>query len=229
MSVAVSTGSEQLEAECRRLAEALSLSERDRQLVGYEIHDGLVQDLTAAALLLEGSERQATFATGDAQASFAKGLQLLRDSISAARQMVRGATSLDVDGGDFVAALSRLVGKFRTEHGLPITFSGAAEHLRLPASVRYLLLRIAQEALFNAWKHSQAGQVTVRLTRHNDTLDLLIADDGVGFDPLQVPAGHFGLDGIRARAGILGAKLNVTSNPGQGTQVSVQVSTSPLD
>ena len=49
----------QLEAECQRLTEALALAERDRQLLGYEIHDGVVQDLTAAAMLLEGAGRQA--------------------------------------------------------------------------------------------------------------------------------------------------------------------------
>ena len=51
----------ELQAECRRLSEALTLAERDRQLLGFEIHDGVVQDLTAAAMLLEGAGHHATF------------------------------------------------------------------------------------------------------------------------------------------------------------------------
>jgi len=212
-----------LAAELRRLNEALALSERDRQLLGYDLHDGVVQDLTAAALLLESAGRQAQFGLAQTQESFAGGLRLLREAIAEARRLIRGLASVELDDDGLVPALQRLVDKFRADHGLPVTFTSEVQDLRLPASVQHLLLRIAQEALFNCWKHAQATRVEVRLIASGPELELAISDDGAGFDPARLPAGHFGLEGIRARARILGAKLELQSAPGQGTRINVRL------
>ena len=228
MAAALSNGSAQLEAERQRLAEALTLAERDRQLLGYEIHDSIIQDLTAAAMLLEGGGRQASFPSAEAQESYAGGLRLLRESISEARQLIRGLTTLEQTGGTLAKSLSRLVEKFRADHSLPVTFECAADGIQAPASVQHLLLRISQESLFNIWKHAQASRVQVRLIQRGDELELSISDDGVGFDPSKIPPGHFGLEGMRARAAILGATLQVNSKSGEGTRITVQVTVPPL-
>src|SRR5262245_41540375 len=95
----------QLQAECHRLAEALALAERDRQLLGYEIHDGVVQDLTAAAMQLEGAGRQASFASPDGQESYAGGLRLLHESMAEARRLIRGLATVELDERGLVSAL----------------------------------------------------------------------------------------------------------------------------
>src|SRR5882724_2716058 len=107
-----------LNAECRRLTDALALAERDRQLLGYEIHDGVVQDLTAAAMLLEGAGRQATFASPEGCDSFAGGVRLLHESIAKARWLVRGAAAVELDENGFASAFARLVDKFRADLAL---------------------------------------------------------------------------------------------------------------
>src|SRR5437870_3217244 len=84
-----------LEAECRRLTQALALAERDRQLLGYEIHDGVVQDLTAAAMLLEGSGRQATFTSPENHESYASGVRLLQETIAKARRLIGGVVAVE--------------------------------------------------------------------------------------------------------------------------------------
>src|SRR5438105_9172247 len=94
-----------LEAERRRLAEALALAERDRQLLGYEIHDGVVQDLTAAAMHLESAGAQAQFASVEAGENYAGGLRLLRESIAEARRLIRGLVSVELDGRGLCSAL----------------------------------------------------------------------------------------------------------------------------
>lgn len=217
-----------LEAERQRLAEALALAERDRQLLGYEIHDGIVQGLTAAAMHLEGAGRQATFASTEMHDNFAGGLKLLRETIAEARRLVHGLALAEInpverDDRGLVSALARLVEKIRIDHGLAVTFASEAEGVSLPASAKHLLLRIAQEALFNVWKHAQAKRVEMRLTKSANTLLLSIADDGVGFDLSQAKAGHFGLEGMRARARVLAAELSVESALGQGTRIEVRV------
>jgi len=222
------TGGLELQAELRRLTEALALAERDRQLLGYEIHDGVVQDLTAAIMLLEGAGRQATFSSPEAQDNYAGGMRLLQESIAEARRLVRGAASIEPTSGGLVAALTRLVERFRADPRLPLQFHCIIQELRLPASVEHLLLRIAQESLYNVWKHAQATEVEVRLMQNEDQLELSIADNGVGFDPAAVPAGHYGLESIRARARILNANLLFDTAPHHGTRVVVQLTMQPV-
>jgi len=213
----------ELTSECRRLAEALELAERDRQLLGYEIHDDVVQDLTAAAMQLEGAGRQATFASPDGKESYVGGLRLLQDGIAKARRLIRGSVGMDIDERGLASALTRLVQRFRDEQGLPVAIDCEAGEIALPKSVQHLLLRIAQESLFNVWKHARASAVEVRLAKEDGALTLVIADNGVGFDPATAPSGHFGLEGIRTRARVLGAELLFDTAPDHGTRVVVRL------
>ena len=209
--------------EVERLAEALALAERDRQLLGYEIHDGVVQELSAAAMYLEGAGREARFDSVEAQEIFASGLRLLREAIASTRQLIRGTVSVELDERGLASALVRLSEKFRADHGMPIDFSASESVARLSASAQHLLLRIAQEALYNIWKHAHAKHVQLKLAATEKHVELSIIDDGVGFDLQHIPAGHFGVAGIRARARILGADLHIDSRPGHGTRITVRL------
>ena len=213
-------------AELQRLTAALALAERDRQLLGYEIHDGVVQDLTAAAMYLEGAGREAQFSSAETQEKFASGLRLLRDAIAEVRRLIRGTQAIELDERGLESALQQLARKFRADHALPVDFSARADGLTLAASTQHLLLRIAQEALHNVWKHARAKSVHVELIASDNQLELRISDDGLGFDPALVPAGRVGLEGMRARARILKANLQIDSRPGQGSRVAV---TMPLE
>jgi signal transduction histidine kinase len=209
--------------EMQRLVEALALAERDRQLLGYEIHDGVVQELSAAAMYLEGAGREAQFASAEAQEKFVSGLRLLREAIASTRQLIRGTVSVELDERGLASALERLAERFRADHGMPIDFSASEGAPALSASVQHLLLRIAQEALYNVWKHAHAKHVQLKLAATDKHVELSINDDGVGFDFQHIPAGHFGIAGIRARARILGADLHIDSRPGHGTRITVRL------
>lgn len=216
-------GSAEASAEQRRLLQALALAERERMLLGYEIHDGLVQDMTAAAMLLEGAGEHATFESRDDRDNYARGVQLLRECIAEARRLIRGLATVELGTGGLVPALVRLADKFCEDHGLPVRFQSDADQVELSPSAQHLLLRIAQEALHNVWKHAQAQTVELRLTRHGGELELEIRDDGVGFDPQRKVPGHYGLEGMRTRAAILGARLQIDSGTGRGTRVTVRL------
>lgn len=213
----------ELRAECRRLTDALALAERDRQLLGYEIHDGVVQDLTAAAMMLEGAGGQATFASPESSESFADGVRLLHETITKARRLIQNAASVELSEVGIIAGLARLVEKFRIDQRLPVTFCCQVPDAKLPSSMQHFLLRIVQESLFNAWKHACATEIEVRLGSQDDQLELTISDNGVGFDPSQAKPGHFGLAGIRARAQALGASLVFDTAPHHGTRVVVRL------
>jgi signal transduction histidine kinase len=84
------------------------------------------------------------------------------------------------------------------------------------------LVRIAQETLRNIERHSKATQVVLRLESSDGAiLELRIEDNGIGFDPLQIPPGHFGIVGLREQADLIGAQLDIQSKPEGGTRVRV--------
>jgi signal transduction histidine kinase len=97
---------------------------------------------------------------------------------------------------------------------------------RLPSETETALYRIAQEALTNVAKHSRAKNVEVILERRADHVLLIVEDDGVGFDPggAAGAAGQgFGLLGMRERAGLIGATLQIESSVGAGTTIFVRM------
>jgi signal transduction histidine kinase len=91
----------------------------------------------------------------------------------------------------------------------------------LPQAVQLALFRIAQEALNNVAKHARATEVKVRLQMEPDRVELSIRDDGQGFDPDQIPPDCMGLKILRERASAVGATLQITSWPGDGTEIVV--------
>jgi glucose-6-phosphate-specific signal transduction histidine kinase len=108
-------------------------------------------------------------------------------------------------------------------------------HLRDPSALAAELqrgaacVRIAQEALRNIERHAQATQVHMRLRLLSGTrLDLCITDDGVGFDPAQVPPGHYGIIGLRERAELIGAELQIESDPDRGTRIALALELAPV-
>jgi signal transduction histidine kinase len=98
---------------------------------------------------------------------------------------------------------------------------------RLPPALEIALFRIVQEALNNILKHAAASRVTVRLSSTAEGIRLVVADDGIGFDPmtLQGPDGRkgWGLRTMQERAQAVGGQLRVESTPGQGTRVVIEI------
>jgi two-component system sensor histidine kinase DegS len=83
--------------------------------------------------------------------------------------------------------------------------------------------RIVQEAITNAFRHARATNVSIVLSLRDRALSAIVEDDGRGFDPDAVPAGHYGLLGMRERAALAGGVLTLDSSPGRGTTVRVEV------
>jgi signal transduction histidine kinase len=89
----------------------------------------------------------------------------------------------------------------------------------LPSDVQVAFYRVCQEAFFNVAKHSKADRVEVNLDQVQNDIVMRIHDNGVGFDPTQLVAGHYGLGMMRERADAVGARLTVVSSPGQGAEL----------
>lgn len=204
----------------------LDRQERERQLVAYEIHDGLAQYLSAAIMHLETYEAGLPGGPGSDN-RVTEVLRLLREATAETRHLIAGLRPPTLDELGLVEAMKSLVADARLE--IPeVTLTHNLDRQRLAADIETTLYRIAQESLTNTRRHAQAGRVEISLTRQPDGRTLLsVADNGRGFDPAAVPRRHFGLEGIKQRAAFLGGTATVTSRPGQGTVIEIRLPPRP--
>lgn len=219
----------QLEDTMAKLGEetrnAATLAERDR--LANEIHDSVQQGLTGAILQLDTTLKLPTVG-GNVRAR----LNVVRNMVSYARQEVQHAVwdmeSPLLEGTELGDALRNLT-TFINADGVTIAVAVEGTPVPLGRPANHNLLRIAQEATTNACRHAQARRISVRLEYHQAEVSLVIADDGVGFQPMDVlqdRTGHLGLRGIRTRVKRLGGTLTIESVPNQGTSIRIVV---PLD
>jgi PAS domain S-box-containing protein len=214
---------EALERERQTLWHMLQASDHERQLIAYEIHDGLTQQLTAAIMQYQAYAHLRKEHPAKARVAFAAANEMLQMAHAEARRLISGVRPPVLDEAGLETAVAHLVHDRRMFKGPKIDYHSDVQFGRLPSILENALYRITQEALTNAFKHSQSERVRVTLRQENDTIRLEVQDWGVGFDPRAIPEGHFGLAGIRERVRLLGGQLLVESRSGGGTLLRVEV------
>lgn len=214
---------EAIEAEQLRMRQMLSAHERYTRLIAYEIHDGLVQDVTGALMHLEAIRQKQPPAAGSIADEFDLCLRLLRDSIDEARRLISGLRPPIIDEQGLVASLQYLVSEQLARSDIDIQFTCDVQFEKLEALLETTLFRVAQEALTNVRRHSHAKRAVVRLTQHGDRVQLEVRDWGIGFDPARVADHRFGIYGITERVRILRGEACIESAPGEGTRVFVDL------
>jgi signal transduction histidine kinase len=202
----------------------LEASDRERQLIAYEIHDELAQQLSGAIMQFEAFDHfQASRPTAAAQA-FETGMALLRQSLGQARRLISGVRPPILDEEGIVAALDHLVNEERQRPGLTIEYFCQVEFARLAPILENAVYRIVQEGLANARQHSKGDRVWVELVQRGQLLYIEIRDGGVGFKPEALEfEGHFGVAGICERVRLLGGNCSIQSAPGKGTRIAVEL------
>jgi signal transduction histidine kinase len=198
--------------------------ERDR--MARELHDTLEQQLSGVALQLDSLDYAATQNPAAASATLSLARRMLRYTRLEARRSVWDLRSkvLELEG---LSAALRAIAEQNGPSGPTIDVSVLGSEHTLSAGVDFHLLRIAQEATTNAIKHGAASLIKIKLEYKPDGTCLSIKDDGLGFDPSAsqpIPGPHFGLLGMRERAGKIAARLTLDSSPGMGCVVSVYLS-----
>jgi len=219
----------ELRSEQRFMRQLIHAHERDRQLMAYEIHDGLVQYMSAALMHLEGlgdrREKLSTKAAGVLELA----MHLLRRSVGEGRRIMSGLRPPILDEAGIVLAIAYLVAERANAGDLQVDFTHRVSFDRLEPLLEATIFRIVQEALTNAQRHSGASRAEVKLLERNGRILLEICDSGVGFEPAKTPKDGFGLEGIRKRASLLGGWAKIQSEPGNGTRVSIDLPLKPLN
>lgn len=207
--------------ERARLAESQARLARaeERTRVARELHDTLLQSLTAIALQLEGASRDPN-AAPELRAKLARSIESARVSAADARRAIADLRASPSADKPLAQALSALARSFMSETGMTVRVI-ATPDLVLDRTTETELYRIAQEALTNVGKHARAKSVTLNLRRGKNSVRLAIADDGVGMKPAKGSRGGHGLRGMSERAALVGGSLAVAPRRGGGTTVTV--------
>ncbi len=211
----------------RKLSERHLVRHHDRllQLLAYDIHDGLVQDIVGAQMALESVIEPVTSAGLDCLQELVLLRGLLRKAIGEGRRMITTLRPMIIDEMGIIEAIRYLVAEEETTQRLNVTFTHDVRFNRLAPMLEGIVFRIVQESLSNVRRHAGVQDAEVRLQQNGSMLLIEIEDRGAGFDPEKIDDHHFGLEGIRERARLLGGKATIRSFAGRGTIVSVNLPT----
>ena len=216
-----------LEHSQRLEHEIISISERERQTIGRDLHDGMCQYLAAigfTADLLKQDLARESHLRADTAGEIAR---LVQDAVRRVREVARGLSPVERDEGGLELALDELA--LSTSHltGIACTFL-CPEPVEVPDPLLAVhLFRIAQEAVGNATRHARAKSIIIALEAGGGELSLRVSDDGVGFPLLPsggaVRNGGLGLNTMRYRTRVIGGHLEIYPNIPSGAVVSCTI------
>ncbi|MFM9117358.1 MAG: histidine kinase [Planctomycetota bacterium] len=209
----------------RLLIRMLELHERDRQLIGFEIHDGLIQDITAGVMFLQGAMAQLERQQVPVPEQLSMIEHLLHETINEARRLIDGLQPPVLNEAGLAIALEGFIGEFRGKYPIEVSFHHNLESCRFLPTIEMAVYRVVQESLNNVAKHSQAEHCWVHVVRADHRLIIYVRDDGIGFDTQSIRKRRYGIVGIRERARLLGGLAIIDSEITQGTQITVQLPT----
>ncbi len=194
--------------------------DEERRRIRRELHDGLAQSLSYMRMR---TEMVAKFIEDgrveEARSTLKEVLETNEDTYQEVRDTLH---QLSAETGPITMVLENYVAAFDEQSGIEAHFQATPPNVRLPAPLDFQLFRIVQEALRNVRRHSRATQAQVQLTANRRIVQLIIQDNGKGFDynkEVGGDSGRHGLIGMHERAESMGGSLNVTSLPGQGTLI----------
>jgi PAS domain S-box-containing protein len=211
--------------QLRSLASELALTEeRQRRRMAVDLHDHIGQALTVAKMKLEAMRRKTTSPAL---------VNSLREIETLTEQTIQDTRSLIFDLSPpvlyelgFKAAVEWLGEQIQQKHGILIIIEDDRQPIPIDENTQVVLFQAVRELLFNIVKHAQVRNAQISFKKHGDNIQIKVIDKGVGFNPQEVysrvnKTGGFGLFSIRERLHHLGCKMEVKSEPGHGTEVTL--------
>jgi two-component system NarL family sensor kinase len=197
----------------------MKAQEQERIRIAGELHDGVMQEMLAATMML-GTAKRRIPAGSEATATIDKVQEKLIQAGTDLRQLSHDLHPPLLHDGGLPAALHAYCEQFGAASGIPVACEAADDVRELSRGAALALFRIVQEALGNVAKHASATQVSVRLSRSDGLVSLTVSDDGVGLDPGRIARhGGLGLVMMRERATQLNGRFDVERAPGGGTTI----------
>ena len=203
--------------------------EEERKRISHELHDDTIQSLV---VLIRQLDMIASGAGGISDEKKQALVEELREQVNSTMQGVRRLSQdlrpAALDRLGLMSALEWLVADVAQYSGVETRLNVTGEQRRLHEEVELVLFRIAQEALRNVWKHSGATRADITVEFKDNETKVTVSDNGKGFDlPDKIGDlarfGKLGLAGMQERAQLIGGDLKVSSRPGEGTSVTVEM------
>jgi PAS domain S-box-containing protein len=207
-------------AERKKLErEVMQVATRVQQRIGSDLHDGLGQQLAGIAMMLQGlGQRVANAGVGALSSEVDEIVKLVNAAIGSTRSLARGLSPVRPSREGLLEGFEELVNQVLERYRVRVHMElSLPDEMALDENTATNLYRIAQEGVLNAARHADAEQIHLRLRVAGPDVELLVLDNGKGFDPLQFARGGMGLRIMRFRAQLIGGYLSVESRPGAGT------------
>lgn len=210
-----------------RQAQSLAIAE-ERNRLAREIHDTLAQGLIATILYLERLDLKLSDADDATRQLVERALTLTRDNLEEARRSVHDLRAAPLEGRTLLEAFHHLVDDLRDEGLFAVDLRAPLSLPLFAALVETALFRIVQEAISNCRKHSNCTAIEIDIDLRDNELWVCVTDDGCGFsvDEARDQPDRFGLASMYERVTQIGGTLDIRSQPGEGTTISVNI---PLD
>ena len=207
-------------ARKRMEKEILEISSREQQRLGHDLHDGVCQQLAAIAYRTHILARRLQDKDA-ADSSEANDIShLINEALVQTRTVARGLFPVRLEEDGLAAAVEELAGSIGKLFNIKCNFSSSGTLPTIHNSVAMHLHFIAQEAIMNAAKHSQASVITIRLSKEKDDLIMTVQDNGGGFLAADRSRAGMGIGIMRYRAKAIGAVLELVTQPRQGTLIT---------
>jgi two-component system, NarL family, sensor histidine kinase YdfH len=194
----------------------------ERQRMARELHDTLSQGLAGLILQLEAADAHLSANRPERTRSILQqSMETARETLSDARQAIdnlRHTTPLNLE-----KVVRQEIDHFTDSTSIPCAYEIEFPE-NIPAQTAEAVMRIITEGLTNIARHANSSQARVRISyiKNKDILEMEISDDGIGFDPQQVDAGHYGLLGMRERARLVRSSFDINSQAGKGTRIVIR-------
>ncbi len=215
-------------ARASLLRKIITAQEDERHRIARELHDETAQGLTLLMMELDLGRRAQALDPLAADRHYLKSKAIADETLANLRRIIADMRPSILDDLGLVPAIAWYGKKRLTPQGIALHLEGDALERRLPSAIETALFRIAQEAISNAAKYSEASCVTVTLEGLNGQLMMQVQDDGKGFErgcsgATPVDERGMGLPGIRERVTLLGGAFDLNTSPGQGTCITVRI------
>ena len=200
----------------------------ERNRIARDIHDTLAQEVAGLLAQLHVIKTLLPVSPQTAGRHVERAVELARTGLADARRLVLDLRHQALEHDDLATALENFIAQVTDEDAPKVSYQIKGAPRRLVEEQENNLLRIGQESVNNALRHARARTIEVNLSFESRLVELVVRDDGCGFDPAlhaQGFGGHYGLLGIRERAAQIGGELSLSSAPGAGTEIKVRVKT----
>lgn len=211
----------------RQLRKQFSLVLGERVRLSRELHDTLLQSLVGLALEFDAVSKTIDASPTAARDRIVKIRERVEEYIREARRSIWSLRSPALETAELTDALRASGERATQSQGVEFSFNVHGNARRQPANVEHQILRIGQEAVLNAVRHSGAHHIHMELSYGDDQVTLRVIDDGCGFEPGRGGAGttndHYGITTMHERAQQIGGQVSISSAPGAGTTIEAVV------